>query len=47
MAPCSWMWWPTFHALFCRVLISGLYLVYLCSRAWSGNLWCQHANSMN
>lgn len=34
----------TFHALLCMGVNSGLYLVYLCSRAWLGNLSWQYIN---
>ena len=37
----------TFHPLLCKVLISGSYLVCLCSRALSKNLSWKYMNSMN
>ena len=36
-----------FHPLFCKLWISGSYLVYLCVRAWSGNLSWHYMNSMS
>ena len=36
-----------FHPLFCIVSISELYLIWLCVRAWLGNLSWQYVNSMN
>ena len=37
----------TFQPLFCRVLISGSYLVCLCLRAWLRNMFWQYVNPMN
>ena len=34
-----------FPSLFCRVLISGLYLMCLCLRVWSRNLLCPGCES--
>lgn len=36
-----------FHPLFCKVLISGSYMVCLCMRACLRNLSWQYVNSMN
>jgi hypothetical protein len=34
----------TFQPLFCRVLISGSYLVCLCLRAWLRNMFWQYGD---